>query len=105
MNPCDGGHDTDGEIRRLPLGGGAGVFVCRRCYAAEADRSGRTDAPRWEDLPVALLSDEEVKCIEAFAGAAAVAGDWQQVGLCHLAIHGVCLAALSEEAERKRRNR
>lgn len=64
-NPnCDGDHCryVRGEVRKLPLGGGANAILCRTCWAHEmAFRIKRNmelskdcwfDLPRWEDLEV-----------------------------------------------------
>ena len=71
-NACDGGHETNSEIRRLPLGDDEGipeneksnsaVLVCYNHYLAEikwrkmcneslAD-SCKFDLPLWQDLKV-----------------------------------------------------
>lgn len=64
-NPnCDGGHcrSETGEVRLLPLGGGANLILCRTChehelsYRRERNRelasNVRFDLPDWEDLEV-----------------------------------------------------
>jgi hypothetical protein len=53
-NSCDGGHDTNGEIRVLPFSGG-NLLLCRSCYRKElASREewNRQNAPYkifWQD--------------------------------------------------------
>ena len=61
MNHCDHGHETVGEIRRLPTGGDGAILVCHRHYRRElsfrterARDTGRDvwDWPSWESLTV-----------------------------------------------------
>jgi hypothetical protein len=52
----------DGEIRTLPLGGGANILVCYDCYLSEIayrrernrtlDKSARFDLPAWGLLDI-----------------------------------------------------
>ncbi len=64
-NPnCDGGHccTETGEVRVLPLPGGANLILCMTCYAREMqwrkerNRELSTDAqydrPVWSDLTI-----------------------------------------------------
>ena len=81
MNGCDGGHETRGEIRRLPTGGGSAVLVCRDCYAKEItfrrernrelEPSCRFDLPAWDALEVCTADMGEA---ESFAAGWAEAG-------------------------------
>lgn len=62
MNNCDGDHETKGEIRRLPISGGANALVCKACFERELiwrrDRNdslsftSRFSLPMWEELEV-----------------------------------------------------
>lgn len=58
-NSCDHGHQTAGEVRLLPIGGGGNVIVCRSHYLHEIQfRLKRIadgvpfDLPEWESLTV-----------------------------------------------------
>lgn len=59
MNTCDHGHQTHGQIRALPLSGGANILVCHGHYQREMEyrrERGRQTGmdkwrfPRWFDL-------------------------------------------------------
>jgi hypothetical protein len=59
INSCDHGHQTFGDVRSLPIGGGANVIVCREHYGTEMQfRRERIaagapfDLPEWESLTV-----------------------------------------------------
>ena len=65
MNTCDHGHQTTGEIRALPLAGGANLLVCHRHYLHELDwrrmRARETGIdkwlfPEWESLEITEAS-------------------------------------------------
>ena len=32
FNQCDGGHATNGEIRKYPIGGDGNMLICHDCY-------------------------------------------------------------------------
>lgn len=64
-NPnCDGSacRKSDGEVRKLPLGGGANLILCHDCYLHELAyrraknlqlaEDNRFDLPAWCDLEV-----------------------------------------------------
>ncbi len=57
INHCDYDHETAGEVRLLPTGGGGNVIVCYGCFLKEMrfrrDRAAggvSFDLPRWEEL-------------------------------------------------------
>lgn len=61
MNDCDGsGPHREGDVRVLPLTGGANLILCRSCYAREIDWRNERNAqlavenryplPRWDTL-------------------------------------------------------
>jgi len=56
MRYCDFGHETSEEVRRLPIGGESGIWVCHAHYLAQL-RSWKeqgqdvSDVPAWEELP------------------------------------------------------
>jgi len=56
MNHCDHGHQTYGEIRRLPTGGGGAINVCYDCYWKEIPdwrrRNPDKRPPAWSSLEV-----------------------------------------------------
>jgi hypothetical protein len=59
-NSCDGGHETQHEVRRLPISEDSAVLVCRSHYNKEMafrrDRQRETqvawDFPTWESLRI-----------------------------------------------------
>lgn len=67
MNQCDHGHETRGEIRILPTGGGGNMHVCRAHFDHEiAYRQRRKRElrggdewwlPSWESLQVAYPAE------------------------------------------------
>lgn len=59
MNTCDHGHQTNGTVKLLPIGGGGNVIVCHHHYLIEkkfrAENAKRYDPknwtmPEWESL-------------------------------------------------------
>lgn len=57
MNTCDHGHETSGETRLLPYGGGGNIITCYQHYLTElAWRKERIadgvpyDLPAWDEL-------------------------------------------------------
>jgi hypothetical protein len=64
-NPnCDGDYcrEETGQVRRYPLGGGAGVFLCQACWAHENrhryERGKETGNP--QDWPQLNWFDAEI---------------------------------------------
>jgi len=59
---CDGGHDDASEVRRLDIGSGGAVNVCRQHYQQEIafrkernkklDDNAKFDLPTWSSLPI-----------------------------------------------------
>jgi len=58
-NYCDHGHETQEEVRYLPLGGGARIITCRRHWESElrfrketGKARGSEDLPSWGSLEI-----------------------------------------------------
>lgn len=61
---CDYGHETEKEVRRLPIGDPevhAGLFVCRAHFIKETLGWPVLKRPSWDELPLQYADEQEAQ--------------------------------------------